>query len=74
MPSSFSYQWETPAYKGKTEFSTGIFINGKFVDGSNNSTIEYVLFDMFSVLLLLIVTLSYLSVINPSQLIRARLP
>ncbi|KAH6904624.1 aldehyde dehydrogenase [Coprinopsis sp. MPI-PUGE-AT-0042] len=42
MPSSFSYQWDTPAYKGKTDFNTGLFIGGKFVDGSNNSTIDVI--------------------------------
>ena len=43
MPSTFSYEWDTPAYKGKTSFNTGLFINGQFVDGSNKTTIEYVL-------------------------------
>jgi aldehyde dehydrogenase (NAD+) len=42
MPSTFSYEWDTPAYKGKTSFNTGLFINGQFVDGSNKTTIEYV--------------------------------
>ncbi|KAG5985674.1 hypothetical protein E4U52_001070, partial [Claviceps spartinae] len=42
MPSTFSYQWDTPAYKGKTEFNTGLFINGQFVDGSNKTTIDVV--------------------------------
>ena len=38
----FEYQWDTPSYKGKTSFSTGLFIDGKWVDGSNSTTIEYV--------------------------------
>ena len=42
MPSVFSHQFDTQAYKGKTEFNTGLFINGQFVDGSNNTYIEYV--------------------------------
>lgn len=42
MPSTFSFEWDTPAYKGKTSFNTGIFINGQFVEGSNKTTIEYV--------------------------------
>jgi len=42
MPSTFSYQFDTPAYKGKTSFNTGVFINGKFVDGSGKTTIEWV--------------------------------
>ncbi|KAF5319776.1 hypothetical protein D9611_012889 [Ephemerocybe angulata] len=42
MPSTFAYEWNTPTYKGKTSFNTGLFINGQFVDGSNNTTIEVV--------------------------------
>ncbi|CAA7262407.1 unnamed protein product [Cyclocybe aegerita] len=42
MPSTFSYQWETPKYKGKTSFNTGIFIDGKFLDGSNSTTIDVI--------------------------------
>ncbi|TEB33828.1 aldehyde dehydrogenase [Coprinellus micaceus] len=42
MPSTFSYEWDTPAYKGKTSFNTGLFINGQFVDGSNKTTIDVV--------------------------------
>jgi hypothetical protein len=41
MPSTFSYEWNTEAFKGKTSFNTGLFIGGKFVDGSNKTTIEY---------------------------------
>lgn len=46
MPSSFSYQWDTPAHKGKTEFNTGLFIGGEFVDGFSGGTIEYVVHDL----------------------------
>ncbi|TFK19025.1 NAD-dependent aldehyde dehydrogenase [Coprinopsis marcescibilis] len=42
MPASFSYQWDTPAYKGKTEFNTGLFTNNEFVDGSNKTTIDVI--------------------------------
>ncbi|CAL1697198.1 unnamed protein product [Somion occarium] len=42
MPSTFSYQFDTPSHKGITEFSTGLFINGEFVDGSENSTIDVI--------------------------------
>ncbi|KAJ2924338.1 hypothetical protein H1R20_g12754, partial [Candolleomyces eurysporus] len=42
MPSTFSYEWNTEAFKGKTSFNTGLFINGKFVDGSNKTTIDVV--------------------------------
>ncbi|KXN88375.1 Aldehyde dehydrogenase [Leucoagaricus sp. SymC.cos] len=40
MPHTFSYQWDTPAYKGSTSFSTGLFIGGEFVDGVKKTTIE----------------------------------
>ncbi|GLB45581.1 putative aldehyde dehydrogenase [Lyophyllum shimeji] len=40
MPSVFSHEWDTPAFKGKTSFSTGLYINGQFVDGSSKSEIE----------------------------------
>ncbi|KAF8897999.1 aldehyde dehydrogenase [Gymnopilus junonius] len=42
MPSTFSYEWDTPVYKGKTSFNTGLFIGGKFVDGSNATTIDVI--------------------------------
>ena len=40
MPSIFTHEFNTPTYKGKVSFSTGIFINGQFVDGSDGKTIE----------------------------------
>jgi aldehyde dehydrogenase (NAD+) len=40
MPGSFSYEWDTPVYKGKTSFNTGLFINGQYVDGTKGKTIE----------------------------------
>ena len=40
MPTSFTYKFDTPVYKGETTFETGLFINGKFVDGSEGGTIE----------------------------------
>ncbi|EMD41319.1 hypothetical protein CERSUDRAFT_120461 [Gelatoporia subvermispora B] len=42
MPSTFEYTWDTPVYKGSTSFSTGLYINGKFIDGSNNTTIDVI--------------------------------
>ncbi|KAL5478608.1 hypothetical protein ACEPAI_2793 [Sanghuangporus weigelae] len=33
MPQTFSYDFDTPTFKGKTSFSTGLYINGKSVDG-----------------------------------------
>jgi aldehyde dehydrogenase (NAD+) len=40
MPQNFTHEWNTPVYKGKADFSTGLFIGGEFVDGSNKSEIE----------------------------------
>ncbi|EMD41318.1 hypothetical protein CERSUDRAFT_78973 [Gelatoporia subvermispora B] len=42
MPSTFDYTWDTPVYKGSTSFSTGLYIGGKFVDGSNKTTIDVI--------------------------------
>ncbi|KAF8961159.1 aldehyde dehydrogenase [Flammula alnicola] len=39
---TFSHEWNTPVYKGKTSFPTGLFIGGKFVDGSNGTTIDVI--------------------------------
>lgn len=41
MPEIFSREWDTDVYKGKTSFSTGLFINGQFVDGRKGTTIEW---------------------------------
>ncbi|KAH9947364.1 NAD-dependent aldehyde dehydrogenase [Amylocystis lapponica] len=40
MPEVFSYEFKTPAFTGKTSFNTGLFIDGKFVDGSTKETFE----------------------------------
>ncbi|KAF8345041.1 NAD-dependent aldehyde dehydrogenase [Amanita rubescens] len=42
MPSTFTYQFDTPTYSGKTSFNTGLFINNQYVDGSNNTYIDVV--------------------------------
>ena len=42
MPPTFSYTFDNHYYKGKTSFSTGLFINNEFVDGSGKTTIELV--------------------------------
>ncbi|KZS99653.1 aldehyde dehydrogenase [Laetiporus sulphureus 93-53] len=42
MPSTFTYQFNTPVFKGDVEFSTGLYINGKFVDGAKKSTIDVI--------------------------------
>ena len=42
MPSVFTYEFDASTYKGKTQFNTGLFINGQFIDGSDNTYIECV--------------------------------
>ena len=39
---TFTYEFNTPSFKGKVDFPTGVFLNGEFVDGSEKGTIEYV--------------------------------
>ncbi|KAG2120168.1 aldehyde dehydrogenase [Suillus cothurnatus] len=43
MPFTFTHEFNAPAFKGKVSFNTGLFINGQFLDGSDNTTIEYVI-------------------------------
>ncbi|KAF8654313.1 hypothetical protein AX16_003540 [Volvariella volvacea WC 439] len=40
MPSTFTYTFDTPAYKGATSFNTGLFIGGKYVDPVEPATID----------------------------------
>lgn len=40
MSSSFTYQFDTPTYKGTSTVSTGLFINGKFVEPVQKGTID----------------------------------
>ncbi|KAG6848133.1 hypothetical protein H0H93_003089 [Arthromyces matolae] len=42
MVHTFTHEWDTPAFKGKTSFPTGLFINGQFVDGSEGKEIDVV--------------------------------
>ncbi|OCH86340.1 aldehyde dehydrogenase [Obba rivulosa] len=42
MPEIFEYEWNTPAYKGKTALPTGLYIDGKWVEGSSQSTIDVI--------------------------------
>ncbi|KAI5900089.1 aldehyde dehydrogenase [Schizophyllum commune H4-8] len=39
---SFSYEFKTPAYTGKVNFPTGVFIDGKFSEGSGKTTIDVI--------------------------------
>lgn len=43
MPNTFIHDFDTPAFKGSVSIPTGLFIDGQFVDGSNGTSIEYVL-------------------------------
>ncbi|KAH8827618.1 aldehyde dehydrogenase domain-containing protein [Flagelloscypha sp. PMI_526] len=38
----FTYQWDTPVYKGETALNTGIFINNEWSAGSDNTTIDII--------------------------------
>ncbi|KAK7049893.1 hypothetical protein VNI00_005323 [Paramarasmius palmivorus] len=42
MSTSFSHEFNTPSYKGKVSFPTGLFIDGKFVDGGDKTTIDVI--------------------------------
>jgi len=37
---TFSYEFNYETFKGKVDFPTGVFIDGQFSAGSNNTTIE----------------------------------
>ena len=40
MPQVFTHEFNTPVYKGKTSFNTGLYINGKSVDSVDGETYE----------------------------------
>jgi len=42
MPPTFTHEFNNASYKGKSSFQTGLFIDGKFVDGSDNTTIDVI--------------------------------
>ncbi|CUA71412.1 aldehyde dehydrogenase (NAD+) [Rhizoctonia solani] len=42
MPHTFEYSFEDHGHKFSTKFSTGLLIDGKFVDGCNGTTIDVV--------------------------------
>lgn len=58
---SFEYQFNTKPFSGKTTFKTGLFIDGKFVDGSDSGTIEY------ECLIWDIIDLTVSSILNPTN-------
>ncbi|EIM81827.1 aldehyde dehydrogenase [Stereum hirsutum FP-91666 SS1] len=39
---NFTYKFDTPVFKGKVDFPTGVFIDGNFIAGSNNTTIDVI--------------------------------
>ena len=43
MPETFTYKFDTPVFKGDVAVPLGLYIDGKWVDGSDKTTIEYVL-------------------------------
>ncbi|QRW05869.1 aldehyde dehydrogenase family protein [Ceratobasidium sp. AG-Ba] len=42
MPSVFDYSFDNHGHPIKVSFNTGLYIDGKFVDGSNKSTIDVI--------------------------------
>lgn len=40
MPETFTHKFDTPVFKGETSFNTGLYINGKWVDGGDGGYIE----------------------------------
>ena len=42
MPGVFTHSFDNDCFKGQVAINTGLFINGKWVDGSEGSTIEYI--------------------------------
>lgn len=44
MPTTFEYDFSTTGgvYKGKSSFSTGLFIGGQFVDAKSGATLEVI--------------------------------
>ena len=43
MPETFVHKFDTPVFKGEVSVPLGLYIDGKWVDGANKTTIEYVL-------------------------------
>ncbi|TRM59449.1 aldehyde dehydrogenase domain-containing protein [Schizophyllum amplum] len=39
---TFSYDFKTPAYTGKVDFPTGVFIDGEFKEGGDKTTIDVI--------------------------------
>ncbi|TFY62577.1 hypothetical protein EVG20_g6655 [Dentipellis fragilis] len=42
MSTIWDHEFDTPVFKGKVSFPTGIFINGKFTEGSTGNTIDVI--------------------------------
>ena len=44
MPETFVHKFDTPVFKGEVSVPLGLYIDGKWVDGSEGKTIECVYF------------------------------
>ncbi|EIM91726.1 aldehyde dehydrogenase [Stereum hirsutum FP-91666 SS1] len=42
MMTSFVHEFDTPLFKGKVNFPTGVYIDGKFSDGASQTTIDVI--------------------------------
>ncbi|KAJ7143888.1 aldehyde dehydrogenase [Mycena epipterygia] len=42
MPTTFAHEWKTGAFTGKTDFNTGVYIDGEWRDGSGGGTIDVI--------------------------------
>ena len=42
MVGTFEYEWNTPVFKGKTKFPTGLYIGGQWVEPAEGGKWEYV--------------------------------
>ncbi|KAL1744645.1 aldehyde dehydrogenase domain-containing protein [Schizophyllum fasciatum] len=40
--STFTHEFNTPSFKGKVDFPTGVFINGEFADGGDKGLIDVI--------------------------------
>src|SRR6267154_1867808 len=63
---TFSYEFNYEAFKGKVNFPTGVFIDGQFSAGSNGTTIEYVVM-LYMTYLCFTVLIHTCSIVNPCE-------
>ena len=65
MPGTFSHKFDNESFKGPVSIHTDLFIDGKWVPGSNGTTIEYAI-SLPIPALSLTKSPPFLSVINPA--------